>query len=230
MMRLYWLVGLGLLVCGCGLADYEQKMIDTQTRQQRWEEENRVLGGELRVPAPVNAKGKRVALADLFLRPPVGILTNPTDENNPRAGVLYSYSPPKGKLAGPFAMVELAFGDLKDKDFIVELIKKGWGVVNHPAPAQRQVQQQNRPGPPPPPPRVFLSTEFEDNQYFYSVNVWRGPKQQVAVVYWVLRAQKEASKRAIQLSLESFLGDGERVNRMGPLDVVPGPPLGALPG
>ena len=66
----------------------------------------------------------------------------------------------------------------------------------------------------------FQTSEFNDGQYFYSVNVWRGTHFQIAVAYWVFLAQRGASTgRAIDLSLESFATeDASRVrdayNRM----------------
>jgi hypothetical protein len=217
-MRLYWLAGLGLLVCGCGLADYEQKMTDAQARVQRYEEENRVLGPNLHMPMTTNDKGKKVRALDVFLRPPLGINPKTSNQSDPLGGRLYNYDRPRTNPVGSFARVQLAVGDVKEKDFIAELIKAGWGAVSHPAPTPRSVQPMNRPA------RTFHTTEFEDGTYFYSVNVFRGRTRQVAVVYWVDRKQKDASKRALQISLESFVGEGERVINIGPLDVVPRPP------
>jgi hypothetical protein len=217
-MRWYWLAGLGLLLSGCGVADYEQKMIETQKRQQYYEEVTRLLGPSLRVPAPANKEGKKVALADMDIRPPMGIDVKCANENEPRGGMLYSYHPRKPKAAGAFALVELAFGDPKQKDWAVELHKAGWPSINRPAPRPTVVNRVGRP------PVTFQTTEFQDNDFFYSVNHWQGKRRQLAVVYWVQRSQAAASKRVLTLSLESFHGEGERVNRAGPLDFVPPAP------
>jgi hypothetical protein len=58
-----------------------------------------------------------------------------------------------------------------------------------------------------PPGRAVQSfdvTEFDDNDGSYSICIWRGAAPQVAIAYWMQRGQRNAARRAIELSLESF--------------------------
>jgi hypothetical protein len=218
-MRSYWLAGLGFLVCGCGLADYEQQMVSVQARQQHIEEEARLLDGSpLRMPVREDKNGTKAAVADLFLRPPAGIGNVPTNEADPRGGLLYSYLPRQGKMVSAFARVEFAVGDLKNKDFAGDVLKT-FTATSKPTSRQHKLHAPGRL------PHSFETFEFQDEQFFYSVNVMRGSYRQVAIVFWVTPPdKKEASKRAIQVSLESLAVDNEKLNKVGPLDVVPGPP------
>ena len=73
----------------------------------------------------------------------------------------------------------------------------------------------------------FDTTEFEDEQTFYSVNIYRGPKTQVAIVYGVAKAGKAGAARALELSLESFGAEQEAgrrraaFNRGSPFSTTP---------
>ena len=217
-MRWYWLAGLGLLACGCGLADYEQRMISSQVRQQHFEEENRLLDSDLRKPYKADKSGQKYPVAAVALRPPRGINTEPFNEKEPRGDLLYSYRPRQEKSGSPFALVELAFANASQKDFTAEVLKN-FTFLGKPAIQQRKLHAAGRLA------HTFETIEFADDQFFYSVNIWHGPSKQVAIVYWITPpAQKDSCRRVIQMSLESFAGDGETVDRTGPADSVPRPP------
>ncbi|MFO0927198.1 MAG: hypothetical protein U0736_09180 [Gemmataceae bacterium] len=195
---------LGLLAGGCGVAEYEKKMLEAQNRLQRFDEEKRVLGAPLNLPRVLDENQVSTDVANLFLRPPHGISENPSNDKEPRERLFYSYPPATGKQAGGFTLVELAFGDvLRDRDFAQNVLRC-FSATGGTASRTNSVQAPGRAE-----PVTFQTTEFEDGQYFYSVNVWRGSKQQVAVAYWVLREQKAAARRALDLSLRTFAMDAD---------------------
>ena len=65
---------LALAPAGCGLTDYENKMQVAEDRLKRFDDENKLLGDPLVLPA-----GDAPPLADVFVRPPKGVEKNPTD-------------------------------------------------------------------------------------------------------------------------------------------------------
>ena len=56
-----------LAQAGCGVADYEKKMLDAEVRVQRFDEDNRLLG------APLTFPSDPAPPLDIFLRPPKGV-------------------------------------------------------------------------------------------------------------------------------------------------------------
>lgn len=202
---LFLLTGLGLLVGGCGVAEYEKKMLEAQTQFQRFEEEQKQLGPPLNVPRVTDENKVQRDIATLYLRPPLGIGPNASNVAEPRERLFYSYPPvDKDKPVNGVTLVELAVGDaLRDRDFANNVLRC-FSATGGVAPRSNPVQVPGRAE-----PIHFQTTEFEDGQYFYSVNVWRGTKQQVAVAYWVRREQKAAARRALDVSLKTFAMDAD---------------------
>ena len=185
-----------VLLGGCGLADYEPQMRETQARLQELDHTNKLLDEPLVVPG-----------SGLFLRPPHGIQKTP--EGEPRDGLLYHY-PTRGSGAGPFLFVELAVADAKRPDFAAE-------VLRH-YPAAGQVHAF-KPGAPRPadrrsPPK-FDTHEFDGDEATYSVNVYKGEKAQVAVTFAITKGQRAAADVALNRSLESlaFGPEAERLRQ-----------------
>ena len=94
-----------VLALGCGLAEYEAKMLESQRRAERFDEENRLLGTgleiptkEVRPPAATLPEVKiTVKLVNLAMRPPKGI--NPKFEPALWQGKFYQYTRLKEKAA-----------------------------------------------------------------------------------------------------------------------------------
>lgn len=191
-----WLAGLLLLAAGCGVSEYEAKMQETQRRVQRFDEESKLLDSPLTIPTPP-AKDKNAPPPPLlFVRPPRGILPSANNEKEPRNRILYTF-PAKGvNAAGPFINMEVAVGD-KSKDFEAEVLRSF-------SPSGNLTQKQRQFKPPGRDPLTFQSTEFEEGQGHYSVNLWRGQDHQVALVYSIQRGQREKAAKALDASLESF--------------------------
>jgi hypothetical protein len=160
-------------------------------------------------------------VASVFFRPPHGIKSSVENEDNPRGGMLYSYLPRSERAAAPFTRVELAFG--QQKDFTAEVLK-ALGT-NQTATRQRQVNVPWRKT-----PLTFDTVEFEDERSFYSVNIWNGPYNKVAIVFQLPKDQRAAGVRTMELSLASLAVGSETSARRegwekGPLETVPGPPV-----
>jgi hypothetical protein len=209
--------GLLCLAVGCGAAEYEGRMLDAQARLARYDEEARLLDDRaLAMPTREDKEGAHVRIANVFLRPPKGIGSQPSKE--PRLGLLYSYQP-RENTASTAAQVELAFSD--QKEFKTNLIRC-FNTTTKPTERKRSFRQPGREA-----PLTFDTTEFEDDRYFYSINVWGDGKTQVAVVYWLFKNQASAASRAMDLSLENFGSgaDADRqsalFNRGSPLKQVP---------
>ena len=108
-----------VLASGCGVHEYEKKMLESQVRLQRWEEESRVLGGPIGVPYRKSGDTE-LPIANIFLRLPKNIYNQPEDK--PRENLLYMYSE---AAPGILARVELAAGD--EKDFVSNVMRKFLG-------------------------------------------------------------------------------------------------------
>jgi hypothetical protein len=198
-------------VSGCGVAEYESKMIDAQQRLERFVKEDKMLGPPLVIPKHLDKFEIKRPWANLFFRPPKGIramyLETDAEEPEPilRGDLLYDYVPPPNLTAGGVARVELAFGD--QKDFATTL------MGNFPSSELKKTQRTFRP-----PGRqiaiTFETIEIEGREggidYLYSINRTATKNNvQIAVVYWVLKSEisKVKSSGMLDLSLESFALD-----------------------
>jgi hypothetical protein len=202
---------------GCGVDDYERKMLEAQARIKRFEEESALLGPALSIPRPRDKDGSQRPIADLFLRPPIGIRTSAVSESEPRANLLFTY-PSRKADTGPVVALELAVGEQEDFDKAVIRCF----LPKPPASRERTVHHPLRQS-----AETFQTTEDDDQQYFYSINIAKPAKQKIAIVYKVAKEQRDAAARAIQMSLESFAVNQEATRqrelaKKGPQLEVPG--------
>ena len=185
-----------VLLGGCGLANYEGRMKETQARLQELDHTNKLLDEPLVVPG-----------SGVFIRPPHGIQKTP--EGEPRDGLLYHY-PPRGSGAGPFLFVEVAVADAKRADFGAEVLR------HYPAAGEVLAYKPGtlRPAGRHTPPK-FDTHEFDGDEASYSVNVYKGEKAQVAVAFAITKGQRAAADEALNRSLESLaLGpDADRLRQ-----------------
>jgi hypothetical protein len=182
-----------VLLGGCGLADYEARMKETQARLQEYDQTNKLLDEPVVLPG-----------ADVFFRPPRG--TRKTAEDGPRDGLLYRY-PARAGGAGPFLFVELAVAANRP-DFAAE-------VLRHYQPSGPVLAFP--PGNPRPPehrtPLKFDTHEFDGDDATYSVNVYQGAAAQVVVTFALAKGQRAAADAALNRSLES-LGLDQEADRL----------------
>lgn len=191
-----WMITI-VLTAGCGLSDYENRMMQAQLRYERYEQEAKNLGNPLTIPSREDKEGQPIAPPLFVLRVPRGIQTQAENAKDPRARLLYTYRPTQANAAGPFTAVEVAWANDGSQEFTAEVMRCFSASGN---PVQRQ-RVTNAPG------RekvTFDTVEFEDGQHFYSINRWKGKDQQVIIVYWVSAQQKAAASKLIDLSLETF--------------------------
>ena len=104
---------LTLVLVGCGLSDYEQKMQDTQAEVDRFDEENRLLDDFLKMPTEEVIEKDKEKTKDaerkkythirdriqLFIRPPKGISDKcKTKDQATFDGILYLYERASNEL------------------------------------------------------------------------------------------------------------------------------------
>lgn len=211
-----------LLLCamGCGVQDYEANMAKAQARVERWETEAKSLDGPLVIPSRLGANKKPISLLSVFVRPPKGIPTSPRNAKDPRERLMFTFQPKGKSVSGAFHSVEVAVSD-RNKEFPSEVLSC-YRPSNTPTSRNREIRPPGRA------PLTFSTYEFDDGQFFHSVNLWKGDRDQVAIVYIAPLAQKAAATRVIDLSLETFATGGDAIRgrdftMRGPLE-VPGHP------
>jgi hypothetical protein len=208
--RFRWcLRGLVLLLgSGCGVSDYEARMINAQERMQRYEEETRLLTDPLSIPqVEMGPEKTKVPIFNLFIRAPAGINITPDPEPDPRMprmSHLYSYRA-RQPNTGAVELFALAFGDQKE---FADNLRRSFSI---------SVNSRKRPvrGPGREETTTFDTYEFPDDQsqYFLSVNLWTGgDDKQIAVIYWLFKGREGATAKDVQMSLESF-AVGAEANR-----------------
>jgi hypothetical protein len=94
------------VLSGCGLSDYEAKMVSEQKRVQRFDDEAEFLDEPVEIPVKKEAgsTGQPSTQVDVFFRPPCGISSKP--ETTTR-GELYRYLHPASQpVFGPRAKID----------------------------------------------------------------------------------------------------------------------------
>ncbi|HEY7428608.1 MAG TPA: hypothetical protein VH682_30540 [Gemmataceae bacterium] len=192
-------LGLGLLLLAlpaCGLSEYEGLMREkAQKNEEHFRNEQKYLDEPVQIPMQKNKEGKDVPLANVFFRPPKGIRTKP--DSGPRDDLLWRY-PAVPKSGGDFTYIEMAFAT-DDKTFRDNVLNNYRAEESFPTP-QRD------------PPLPFDTWEFNDSQHGYSINISKGGRTQVAVVYVFGKGRRDALRMAMDLSLQSLAIDGQAVN------------------
>jgi hypothetical protein len=109
--RLALVLGVGFLVGGCGLSDYEDKMKAGQERVERFDELNKFLGAPLNTPpkkgqTPGDGGLLQPADVDFFLRPPRGIVT--AFDKGTKGQFLYHYPAEGGDFSSMYVGLSLS--------------------------------------------------------------------------------------------------------------------------
>lgn len=184
-----------LTLTGCGVAAYEKQMQEAETRIQRIDEENRLLGAPLEVPSP---PPKTPSLTFFFLRPPLGVATVSKNDEIP-----YHYPATSGVCSD----VYLTFG--ADQDATQKVIEEKLGTAGlnwQPV----TVTPWGRA------PIAFKAVEFFDAQapanapavfaaYVHQTAGFPG----VGVVFRVLKSSREAAAASLKMSMETYAEQGE---------------------
>ena len=193
---------MGLLLLAlpaCGLSDYEEKMRKAQQREERLREETKYLGEPVKIPTEKVKDGRELPVANVFFQPPRGIQSAFQPEQI--KGLLWRY-PPARTSGGDFALIELAFAE-DDKEFpskVVSMYQASGGTRQ----SARQLTPPGRDK-----PSVFDVWDFDNGQEGYSVNILRGGRTQIAVVYIFPRSRRDSIRKVMDLSLESLAVEGQ---------------------
>lgn len=191
---------LSLTFSACGLNEYEGHMRKAQESWQHFDDENKFLDNPVNFPTEKNKDGHEIPLSDVFFRPPKGIDTEP--QPNPRNNLMWTYLP--GLKGSAFARVDMAF-EKDDKDFVSNVVRNYRTNEQVPAPEHK-------------PPWPFDSWEYNDRQYGYSINIYKGSDKKVAVVYLFVKEKRSSLRKSIELSLESMADKSarQRYNQKSP--------------
>jgi hypothetical protein len=198
-------LGLGLLllaVPACGLSDYEARMLDAQEREKHFQEEEKYLDKPVEMPTkPVKManekKARDVAVANVFFRPPTGIVAKPSPGQ--RLELMWTY--PSSQGDSDFTNVELAFGE-NDKEFADKVLKCYQQAGQ---PKQLPPRHIARPGQEP--PLAFDRWEFSSGPIGVSVNIVQGRVKPVAIVYFYKKTHRDLVDKVIELSLQTLAFD-----------------------
>jgi len=185
-------------LAGCGIADYEKKMQDAEVRVQRFDDENKLLGEPLLLPAKTDKE--EGAPIDVFLRPPIGVVNK--DKTQP-GELAYHYPATSGACTDLY----LTFGSKDDgRDKLEKEIADRLGAA---APNWQPVEVR------PPfgrPAVAFDAVEFADPRtpanaapadYIAYVHQTAGLPA-VGVVFRVSHSNHAAADPAVKMSLETF--------------------------
>jgi hypothetical protein len=198
-------------LCGCGLTDYEAKMLAAQKRAQRLEEEFKNLDEPVAIPTRKENEVE-TPLANVFFRPPRGI--GPTAAANPLAGLVHFYLPrqpvavhqPGTPVAPPpisdVLAVGLAFATNR-QDFANEVLRT-LTASDQVTRTRREVRSPGRPA-----ATVYDILEFDDMWHSYSIYVSASGPTQVAVVYRMAKGRRGNVSGPLTLSLESLALDAD---------------------
>jgi hypothetical protein len=182
---------LGLLLAGCGVAEYEARMKEAQQRIKQYDEESKLLTSPVAVPTAKNESGQSVPVATFHLRLPQTVSTQPSPVA--RGGLYYDYVPTTIPPMTAYPWVSVAFAKADDAGF-AETVMKGF-TATEPAKHTQHTTRLKVP---------FSRTTFENDTYWHSINLHKGSNQQIAIVYAVPKAQAQQAARAIDVSLDSF--------------------------
>jgi hypothetical protein len=193
--RPYVIFVAALALAGCGVAGYEKQMQEADIRIQRIDEENRLLGPSLELPA---APPKTPWLSFFFLRPPKGIQTTSKKDGN-----LYHY-PATSSVCSD---VYLAIG--ADQEKAQKLIEEQLGTAG----LNWQPVEVNPPGRP---PIAFKAVEFFDPRapasataVFVAYVHQTAGFPAVGVVYRVLKTNRDAAGPSLKMSMETYAEQGD---------------------
>jgi hypothetical protein len=179
-----------VLAGGCGLGEYERKMLEQQARVERLERENKELAAPLELPAGDGEESP----PDVYLRPPKGIRSKP--EKDLWGGLLHIY-PAEG---GNFAGVYVGWGK---KDSFKSDVLRLVGGSGARASAHKTAPADGR-------KELALElTAVESGDRL--THLYYEPRQRVAVVYAAEKAKWNAQAVQFSLNTLAFGADAARL-------------------
>jgi len=226
-MKRFILGGIVLVLAGCGLEEYESRMIRAQEKVKRYDDLNAVLDDALEMPKhsvtekqPGGRETTKEMPWDVFLRPPLGIKSKPVGE--PREGILYHYSrgtrpgtpaasvtpntasatgsvPAVGAAARNVTDLYLAFSSdpRETAQFAADVLRLFPTAPSPPPLAVKSIQMPERPQ-----HRVEV-LDFDDDLASYAAYFYRpkGAKTTVGVIFRCEKGRRETSRPLLDLSI-----------------------------
>ena len=192
-----------LPAAGCGLADYENKMRETDARLQRFDEENKVLGDPLQLPG-----GDAATPAAVFLRPPKGVAAKAAapEKGDPPFQYRFPAAPGAAVCTDVYLMFKNRGDDKKDLKSDIEGWLHATGASWQPYAAQPlgrgptafEAAQLNDPAAPPNAPAVFRA-------YVHQA----ADGAPVAVLFRFAQPPPAGADEAVKLSLDTYADSAE---------------------
>jgi hypothetical protein len=198
-LRAFLILAAGsLLVAGCGLNDYETKMIQEHETLLYLDEQAKSLDVPVKFPERTEKEGV-VRSKDVFIRPPKGIRVDPEKKGPPQYGTLLSqYLPSPRANTGSFKEVAVAASTKSMEDFKKDVIH-AFGIDKDVSTSKLSVERG-----PGQTPLTFDQARIDasDGQHTFLIHFLRDPKIKLAVVFKLPKDDTQASK-TMKLSLAS---------------------------
>jgi hypothetical protein len=198
-----------LLLSGCGLSAYEERMKESQDNLKAFEEQDKVLG------EPIDFNEKDKAAPGLFFRPPQCIKSK--GDKKPFSGInYYQYSRDPSDKNCPFVEILVAaifhgstgFGmaaapTAQAEDLFVK-VRERYGIKDQ----QPLTQLENRPG------RAPLSLQYfaiEKENYIAVIYLHEIGGAQIAIIFHLDKAKKAEADKLMKTSIRSLEAGGDLV-------------------
>jgi hypothetical protein len=190
------LAAVALAIAGCGLSDYEAKMLAEQQRVERFDRENKLLGPPLATPTAWREKAP--AAPDVYLRPPRGV--EPSPKERAWNDFLYHYA----GNGNPFDRMYLAWAGARE-DFLAD-VRRLIPLKDKP---DHEVTTRPAAGLP---AQTLSGWMIEDGDHVYYL--YLDPSKKLAVIFRAnRRAFAQQGRDAIEASLNTFTVGPEAVKQ-----------------
>jgi hypothetical protein len=196
---------LAVLLAGCGLADYEARMEDTQAQVDRFDEERRTLADPIEIPTRrmVAKDGKESKVPAInhpfFFRPPIGI--RPTAEPDAVFGPAYRF--PRTGSTG-FTDVFLVFGNEPAAVFVDKVVKAFPRNIDPVQSSKFEVTVPNRFGPGAEQPLTFEVRDFNDAKANWTACARTEGNATTVVVFRMEKGKRKELEPAMKMSLSTL--------------------------
>ncbi len=199
------LVGLFAVLCaGCGLNDYESKIVEEQQRVERFDKENKELGAPIDLPERKEKekdKEKESWPVEIFLRLPKGL--SPKPQENLYNGAFHYQRDGKGDFASAYVLMTPKAGQAEEEAL------RAFGAPQNGSAGSLEVMPFKGP------PVQLRSHVFDIGTWRYHLYV--DPTKQVAIVYLTetTSTAKGAITEAIKTSLQTLALGGDALRAKG---------------
>jgi hypothetical protein len=223
--RLAWqwcLMLAAFFMLGCGLSDYEQLMLKSQSYMENKDREEQILGSPLAPPPKVSAEGQKTGqpAVDLYIRAPRGI--SGQYDSSQISEIMWRYPAVSGVPNNPFIAMYLAVSTTMDHDQFWQEIQQPFMAVD----MGDITKVTETPFDGPPLEYECISRTVEDRpvsrsffMYVYRGDLPDGKVARVAVIFQTPEnaGTGQAAQEAMKTCLKTLVvgsGASNRANRM----------------